>query len=254
MVPEPLLVSIVTPVLNGVRFLPEAIASVRSQDYPRIEHIVVDGGSTDGTVDLLESTPGITWVTGKDRGMYDAINQGFAMSHGEILAYQNADDRYLIPGAVSSAVRRFVDRPETDVVYGTFRYIDEDGRPARRRQLKGRPFDLKALRRYNYIPPHSTFVRRRIVTEGGHWFDPSLRFAGDWDWVLRMAIAGRRFAYLDEILSEFRVHERSKTRTFGWTAKLEEWSRICRRSGASLFPLVWYEALYAPLRRRLGLS
>ena len=251
---EPLQVSIVTPVLNGARFLPEAVASIQAQDYPRIEHIVVDGGSTDGTLDLLERTPGIVWITGKDRGMYDAINRGFAMSHGEILAYQNADDRYVVPGAVSSAVRQLVERPDVEVVYGDFRYIDEDGRPARRRPPKGRAFDAAALRRYNYVPPHSTFVRRRVVTGEGHWFDPSLRFAGDWDWVLGMALAGRRFAHLDEVLSEFRVHGRSKTSTLGWKPKLAEWHRICRKNRASLVLLVWNEAVYVPVRRRLGLT
>src|SRR5688572_14871761 len=69
--PELPLVSIVTPVLNGARFLPETLASVRGQDYPRLEHVVVDGGSTDGTLDLLRAAPGVVWVSGPDRGMYD---------------------------------------------------------------------------------------------------------------------------------------------------------------------------------------
>ena len=98
------LVSIVTPVLNGARFLPDLLASIRGQDYGAIEHVVVDGGSTDGTVEILRAAPGVVWTTASDRGMYDAINEGFRRARGEILAYQNADDRYVVPGAVSAAV------------------------------------------------------------------------------------------------------------------------------------------------------
>src|SRR5437867_1437077 len=141
--PEMPLVSIVTPVLNGERFLPETLESVHGQDYPRLEHVVVDGGSTDGTLDLLRAAPGTVWVSGPDRGMYDAVGRGFDLARGEILAYQNADDRYLVPGAVSAAVHHLCEHPDVDVVYGDFRYIDEAGR-VMRRPAPGRNFDPQA--------------------------------------------------------------------------------------------------------------
>jgi glycosyltransferase involved in cell wall biosynthesis len=121
------LVSIITPSLNAVRFIGDTLDSVRAQDYPNIEHVVVDGGSEDGTVDLLRRAPGVVWTSRKDAGMYDAINSGLRMARGEIVAYQNADDRYVTPDAVSTAVRYLRDHPDTDVVYGDFRYIDEVG-------------------------------------------------------------------------------------------------------------------------------
>lgn len=247
------LVTIVTPVRNGMPFLAEMLESVRGQDYPRIEHIAVDGGSTDGSVELLRRSPGVVCVSGADRGMYDAINRGFRMGQGEILGYQNADDRYVVPGAVSAAMRHLADHAEVDVVFGDFRYIDEAGRPLARRPPSPARVDVNTLRRYNAVPPHSTFVRRRVV-EGGHWLDPELQFAGDWDWLLGMAAAGCRFGHLPEILSEFRLHRRSKTRTAGWALKLREWRRICQRHGASLATVVWYETFYLPLRRHLGRS
>jgi glycosyltransferase involved in cell wall biosynthesis len=246
------LVSVVTPVLNGRRFLPDLLESIRAQDYPRIEHIVVDGGSTDGTLDLLASTPNMRWVTAADRGMYDAINRGFRLAGGDVLAYQNADDRY-VPGAISTAVRHLVAHPELDAVYGDFRYVDEQGRPLGSGVSRSRPFDRSRLRHCNCIPPHSLFVRARIVRGQGHWLDPHLQFAGDWEWVLAMAMAGRRFAYLPATLSEFRLHGRSKTATTGLRRRVEEWRRICRRHRVSLPALLWYEGIYAPLRRRLGL-
>ena len=111
---------------------------------------------------------------------------------------------------------------------------------------------MDALRTHNFIPPHSTFVRRRAVFGRGHWLDPGLRFAGDWDWFLRMALGGCRFVFLDEVLSEFRLHPSPQTSTIALGAKLREWRRICRRSGASFARLVLHELLLVPLRRRLG--
>src|SRR5262249_47492059 len=103
--PEEPLVSIVTPCLNAERFLEETIESVLSQDYPRIEYIVVDGGSSDRTLEILDRyRTRLTWTTGPDSGAPEAINRGFEASSGTILGFLNADDTYL-PGAVSTAVR-----------------------------------------------------------------------------------------------------------------------------------------------------
>lgn len=250
--PQPL-VSIVTPVLNGMPYLPELIRSIRDQDYPRIEHVVVDGGSTDGTLEVLQSTTGLVWVSRPDAGMYEAINRGFALASGEVLAYQNADDRYVVPGAVTRATRRLAECPEADGVYGRFRYIDSRGHAIAGSESRPPPFDLDRLRRYNCVPPHALFVRSRAVKESGHWLDPSLQFAGDWDWVLGMALAGHRLVHVPDLLSEFRLHAGSKSATVPWGRKAAEWRRICRRHGVAFATLLWYETFYAPLRRRLRL-
>src|SRR5580693_2901779 len=104
---DPPLVSIVPPCFNASKFIQETIESVLAQDYPKIEYIVMDGGSTDGTLDILRRYEfSLRWVSGTDCGTADAINRGFALSRGEIFTYLNADDEYL-PGAVSTAVRAF---------------------------------------------------------------------------------------------------------------------------------------------------
>jgi glycosyltransferase involved in cell wall biosynthesis len=244
------LVSIVTPVLNGARHLPDCLASVRAQSHPRVEHIVVDGGSTDGTLAILRAATGIRWTSGPDGGMYEAINRGFRMAEGQVLAYQNADDRYAGPDAVARAVA-VLEAEQADVVYGGFRYVDADGRPLPRPEVGGRPFDRAALLRYNFIPPHSTFVRASIVKDEGLWLDGTLRYPGDWDWFVRIALAGKRFAHVPEVLSEFRVHEGSQTSRTGWLSKVREWRRVCRKNGTSFPVLVWYEMLWMPLKRRV---
>lgn len=248
----PPLVSVVTPVLNAARFLPDLMASLRAQDYPQVEHVVVDGGSTDGTLEILERSPGIVWTSGPDAGMYDAINRGLALAKGEILAYQNADDRYCVPDAISRSVAFLQAHPEVDVVYGDFRLIDAEGGLLPRRS-RGRVFDKSALLRHNYIAPHTAFVRRRVLSEAGIWLDPRAQFAGDWDWFVRMALAGRTLCYLPGDVAEFRVHARSKTRTYGFSRKLREWRWLTRKNGTSLVALLWSELFWVPVRRRLGL-
>ncbi len=245
------LVSVVTPVRNGARFLPDCLQSVRSQTWGAVEHIVVDGGSTDGTLALLAGAPGVLWVSGPDGGMYDALNRGFRLAHGDLLAYQNADDRYAGPEALALAVRHFQEHPELDVVFGDFRWIDEQGRPDARRAPRPSPPQVSDLRSWSVVPPHATLVRARLVRAEGFWLDGSLRYAGDWEWFLRLWRAGKRFGHLPAVLAEFRVHSAAQTARTGLRAKLREWRRICRRHRLSLTRVLWHELLWQPLRARV---
>lgn len=247
--PDEPLVTIVTPCLDAVGTIGATLESVREQTHPAIQHLVVDGGSTDGTLDVLASAPRLQWITARDGGMYEALHRGLQLAGGDLLAYQNADDAYAGPDAVERVVEAFAAHPDVDVVYGDFEYVDEDGRALE--VVKAPEFSLAALRRYNFVPPHSTFVRRRVVHELGFWPDPSLRYAGDWDWFLRIAIGGCRFLHLPRVLSRFRRRRAALTATVGLRQKIREWKVICLRTGTPLLPLILNETAWIPLKRRL---
>ncbi len=125
-----MLVSIITPSYNQAHYLEATIRSVLEQDYSEIEYIIVDGGSTDGSREIIErySSRLAWWVSEKDRGQTDAINKGFGRAHGEILAWINSDDTYE-PGAVAQAVEYLQANPQVGMVYGDARFIDGEGRP-----------------------------------------------------------------------------------------------------------------------------
>lgn len=204
------LVSVVTPCYNSSRFLEETIRSVLTQDYERLEYIVVDGGSTDGTIRIIErygST--IRWVSEPDHGQSEALNKGFRMATGEILGWLNADDVYL-PGAVKRAVTFLREHPDTAAVYSDGLIIDADGRFLG--QWRGCDFSLRELLLGRcFICQPTIFMRRDAVEEVG-WLDESLHYTMDYDLWLRLGLR-TRLGYLPERGAAFRLHPFSKTCT-----------------------------------------
>jgi glycosyltransferase involved in cell wall biosynthesis len=201
------LVSVVTPCFNMAKYLPEAIESVLRQEYPRIELIVVDGGSTDGSLEILESYKDrLSYTSGKDRGPSDAAFQGFKRAHGEILAWLNADDSYL-PGAIGKAVEFLSAHPATDVVYGEGWWIDEQGAVISRYPTL--VFDAKVLERDCFICQPAAFLRAAAYRRTE--LDPHVNRSFDYDLWIRMAKAGSRFESIPDYLANSRIHSGSKT-------------------------------------------
>ena len=226
------LVTIVTPTLNQVSTIRETLASVAAQSYPRIEHVVVDGGSTDGTVDLLRATPGIRWLSEKDRGQSDAINKGLRLARGEIVAYLNSDD-LLYPDAVSAVVETFRARPDVDLLYGDGTVIDAEGQP--QWEWLSRPEDWRLLAGYfflwndftNYILQQATFWRRRLHDRIGY-FDESFHYAMDLEFWLRVGASGAGMLHVDRRLGKFRLIPGTKSLsspTVFWEDHLELFRR-----------------------------
>jgi len=189
------------------RYLPQTIESVLTQDYPNIEYIVVDGGSTDGSLEILQSYAGrLRYVTGKDKGPSDAAHRGFMQAHGEIFAWLNADDIYF-PGAIRLGVEHLVTHPETDVVYGEGHWIDENGAVISRYPTLS--FDPKVLERDCFICQPAAFIRASSYRRCR--LDPDVNQSFDYDLWIRMAKQNFRFATIPQYLAGSRMHSGAKT-------------------------------------------
>lgn len=201
------LVSIVTPCRNMGGFLRETIESVLAQDYPRIEYIVMDGGSTDETLSILNQYQGrLQFWSGPDAGAADAVNRGFERARGSILAFLNADDTYL-PGAVSMAVDALLAFPEAAVVYGNGYWVDRKGCTIG--PYPTRSFDPGLLRRECYICQPASFIRRSAFEAAG-MLDPALHYTFDYDLWIRVAKL-YPMRKIDSFLATSRMHQDNKT-------------------------------------------
>jgi glycosyltransferase involved in cell wall biosynthesis len=228
-------ITIVTPCLDASVTLPGALDSVRSQEqgYPAaVEHIVVDGGSTDGTLEILGAAEGVSFISEPDRGLSDAVNKGFRRAQGEIVGWLNADDVYL-PGAFARIGEAFAAEPEALWATGRCTIIDGDGRQIRRAVSAYKDF---FLRRYsfplllvqNFVCCPSTFVRRRAMDEVG-LLDERFRYSMDYDLWLRL---GRRAppVVVDHPIAAFRMAEGSLSMT-GFEAQFREHALNAREHG-----------------------
>lgn len=221
------LVTIVTPSFNTGRFIGDAVRSVLSQDYGNIEYLVMDGGSTDNTVQVLKQFDArVKWVSQKDAGQSDALNKGFARAKGTLFGWLNSDDTYA-PGAVSAAVEYLWSHPEVDAVYGDANFTDARGNLISK-CVHVEPFREHRLLNYtDFIVQPTVFFRRRAFEKVGG-VDTSLHWCMDYDLWLKMVAAGLTFAYLPRHLADFRWLADNKTATGGW-GRLREIEKVVAR-------------------------
>ncbi len=260
----PPLVSIITPSFNQAQFLEKTIQSVLTQDYPNIEYIVIDGGSKDGSIEIIKKytlesdsllsafsgtgdllpsqkqASGIHshkvswWVSEQDKGQTDAINKGFNRAQGEILAWINSDDTYN-PGAVSEAVKYLIENPEVGMVYADCNFINEESKLIGK--FKSAQTDYRRLREgFVHIPQQTMFFRAKFWHELGP-LDPSFYFAMDYDLWTRIARHAPIKYLPGRVWANFRIHTTSKTNVAdarGW----DEMLRVHYREGGSFFSLI----------------
>ena len=196
------LVSIITPSLNQGSYIEETILSVKNQTYKEIEYIVIDGGSTDETLDILRKySDSLTWISEPDKGQSDAINKGWRMSKGKIIAYLNSDDTYM-PWAVETAVKFFTEHPYIAIVYGDCNIINEHGNVLGR--LPGTAFNLADLICGEcMIPQPTAFLRRQVIQDIG-LLDVNLYMSMDFDLWIRTGLKFK-VEYIPKVLANFRM-------------------------------------------------
>ncbi len=203
------LVSVLTPSFNQAQYIADTLHSVACQTYPAIEHIVMDGGSTDGTVDVLKSAQGrVLWRSEPDRGQCDALNRAFALSKGEIIGWLNSDDAYFDCGVVQRVVDCFEAHPDVDVVYGHAVRANEHGRVVL--VLWTPRYSYRRMRLLNFLVQPAVFVRRSAL--GDAFVDDAFDFTMDWELWLRLG-QGHRFRRLDSVLAVDRHQPARKNRT-----------------------------------------
>jgi glycosyltransferase involved in cell wall biosynthesis len=201
-------VSIVTPSYNQGQFIERTLQSVASQSGADIEHVVFDGGSTDNTVNVLKAfTPAVRWVSKKDKGQTDAVNQGIRATDGEIIGWLNSDDIYY-PNAIERVVAFFESNPSIDVVYGLADHIDLED--VAFEEYPTEPWNFERLKETCFICQPALFFRRHVVEQHG-LLDESLNYCMDYAYWLRLGKAGVRFALLPHKLAGSRLYADNKT-------------------------------------------
>lgn len=244
------LISVVTPSFNQGQFLEQTILSVLQQDYPHFEYIIVDGGSTDESVSIIEKYEHKLsyWVSERDQGQAEALYKGFRRAHGDIFCWINSDDLFL-PGAFSAVAKYFLENPEVEVVNGGAYCIDANGVPMTK-QLPFFVFSLGFEATHDYfrfskaqslVFQQSTFWRRTAY-DGVGGIDTTLRFCMDLDLFLRLS-KRRKFAKLPVFLACFRWHDQCKTSTLE-DLRQREVELLARRYGQTEYSRLAQSILY----------
>jgi glycosyltransferase involved in cell wall biosynthesis len=224
--------SIITPCLNAGETLERALRSVSTQGYADIEHIVVDGGSSDQTLSILEQWPSVRWISEPDRGLSDALNKGIAMSTGDIIGWLNADDWYL-PGALELVANTSVAHPEVEWFTGRCPIVNESGEPMRRvvtayKNVLLRFFSFPLYLSHNFVSCPATFVRREAY-EAVEPFQLNYGYSMDYDVFLQLARRGNPVV-IPRDLAVFVMMEGTKSMT-GFEDQFEEHHQQAREHG-----------------------
>lgn len=219
-------VSIVTPSYNQGEFIEETLRSVLLQGYPNLEYIILDGGSSDGSADIIRKyEPWLAyWVSEPDRGQADAINKGFARATGEIVAYLNSDDLYL-PRALATAVSAFLADPELALVHGDLQLINSTGIVVGHNEGLRGDFLHYFLQLINPILQPSTFLRKSVLDDVGG-IDPAFHMTMDYDLWCRIGLRGMKLQHISVDFSMFRIHPQSKTYTNTLGFAKERWQVV----------------------------
>jgi len=237
-------ISVVTPVYNGEKYIRETIESIKGQSYNNYEHIIIDALSTDNTINIIKEYPHVLYLSEKDHGQSDAINKGFRLAKGDILAWQNADDLYF-PNTFDTIVEFFNNHSEVDIVYGYYQLIDQD------RKWICDVYPIKwsgwLFSHGRFCPPQPTIFWRRRVYEKVGLLNDSLNYCMDVDFYSRAVKNNFVFERIPKMIGQFRIHVDSKTQNRDNEKKVfEEYKKVLADNfNYNLFDIFLYKMFQA---------
>jgi glycosyltransferase involved in cell wall biosynthesis len=223
---HPVKLTIVTPTFNSIHTLEETIQSVLQQDYPHVEHIVMDGGSTDGTVDIRKRYPHLKWVSEKDDGHYHAMDKGTLMASGDAVAILNADDCYR-PGVLKEVAAAFEKNPDWDGLFGDVVYVDSKRNEIfRRREAR---FDRQIIRYgQNMVNHQALFVKKQVYLRIGGYRYKDFKNCCDYEFIMRLVREGCRIGHIPVFLIDYRYHDFGQSADMRVRANMSRESRMIR--------------------------
>ena len=217
-------ISVVTPSFNSIRTIRATLNSVASQDYPNVEHIVVDGGSTDGTIDVLKEHPFLTWVSEKDEGHYHAMDKGTRSATGEVVAILNADDCYR-PGVLTEVARAFQQHTDWEGLFGDIVFVDAAGAEIFRREEA--MFDRQIIRfGHNMVNHQTLFVKKATYLRLGGYRYKEFKNCCDYEFTMRLSRDRCAIGHIPVYIVNYRYHEH------GQSADLRVRANMARESAA----------------------
>lgn len=203
-------ISVVTPSFNSLSTIRDTIESVRTQDYPHWEHIVMDGGSTDGTLNVLKEYPHLIWASEKDEGHYHAMNKGIERATGEVVNILNSDDCYRA-GALRKVAEAFESNPQWDGLFGDIVYVDGPGREIYRREEAVFDYDVLRFGGVCYVIHQTLFVKKTIHDRLGLYRHKDFLNCCDFDFILSLGRARCRIGHVPQLLVNYRYHEHGQS-------------------------------------------
>lgn len=249
---NPPLFSIITITLNSEKYLAEAIESIIAQAYPNKEHIIIDGGSSDGTLEIIKSYKDrVRWISEPDAGISDAMNKGIDMARGDVISHLHSDDIYK-GGTLEKVAEAFFNSPGKKWLVGNGEYVDEDGKKIRTTKINSYRYDK--LKKHNFLFHPSIFIKKEIFSHVGY-FNTDYKYAMDYDMWLRL---GRDYEpiLITGVLSSFRTHAGSLSTAAGVDALGEEYQIRKRNYGnesLSIKTFFYLRYMVARWAKKLGL-
>jgi glycosyltransferase involved in cell wall biosynthesis len=235
-------ISIITPSLNQAKYLEKNILSVLNQDYDDFEHIVIDGGSTDGSIEILKKFKHLRWISEKDNGQAQAINKGFKLAKGDIIGWLNSDDLYS-PGVFQKINNIFSEDEKVDFIFSHCMRVDENDNVVGFSQVKD-PEEFDVLSYPNFIPQPTVFFRNIVFRETGY-LNEEYFLAMDVDYWRRIS-KHHKMRLIKDIFAYFRLHNESKTTKYLKYFKYES-KRSFFKNGGSVYSAFYFETFIKPV-------